>query len=466
MRRFEFVAGSTSKFWEIALDGPSYTVRSGRVGTKGRASTKSFADKRAAKAAHDAIIREKVAEGYVETSAGGAVSKASAPAAAKEEIRRFEEGSSADRSVVVFTRVGARVSILWTSKGNELRRDSSTFDSEANALRFIEKEIAAYARHGHKEVSNDPAVRAAIDARADADAARKAAAVKAAAEKAAAAAPREHEIRRVAKPTDASIPALFASDLTGIRMLDLKGGALGDKGAFELLLALRSRPQITRVDVSKNRIGVPGLRALGLLGERVIPGVQYERPSYLGGFASPENFEGMDGDTMEQLAESWRATVDELMVQLETAIGRALPEPDDTGERRSGRPLAPSNFAELITFHAACEQELDSAMAGDFGSDWGLGFIALGESMAWLHGTLQSAHDRGDIAVWRDESLAQALYEEAEAARKEGTVGSREIEVPVPLPRPASLDDDALKAAWLASPSQDDRALARKLARK
>ncbi|HMP82887.1 MAG TPA: WGR domain-containing protein [Verrucomicrobiota bacterium] len=66
VRRFEFVGGSSKKFWEISVSGNSFTVRFGRIGTLGQSQTKTFADE--AKATHEAetLIAEKTKKGYVE----------------------------------------------------------------------------------------------------------------------------------------------------------------------------------------------------------------------------------------------------------------------------------------------------------------------------------------------------------------------------------------------------------------
>lgn len=40
---YEFVAGTSSKFWEITVNGNSYTTRFGKIGTDGKASTKEWA---------------------------------------------------------------------------------------------------------------------------------------------------------------------------------------------------------------------------------------------------------------------------------------------------------------------------------------------------------------------------------------------------------------------------------------
>lgn len=76
-RRFTYVGGSSSKFWEInkpiALPnnaGGSYwsvRVRFGRIGTVGQGHNKIFNYKYAAVLYHDAKIHEKLNKGYKET---------------------------------------------------------------------------------------------------------------------------------------------------------------------------------------------------------------------------------------------------------------------------------------------------------------------------------------------------------------------------------------------------------------
>jgi len=67
-RHFEFVEGSSSKFWEIAVNGKDVTVRFGRIGTAGQTQTKSFVDSAAAQKHADKLIGEKSRKGYRETS--------------------------------------------------------------------------------------------------------------------------------------------------------------------------------------------------------------------------------------------------------------------------------------------------------------------------------------------------------------------------------------------------------------
>jgi DNA ligase-1 len=65
-RHFEFVEGTSSKFWEISVDGTDVTVRFGRIGSNGQTKTKSFSDEAAARQHADDLIEEKTGKGYME----------------------------------------------------------------------------------------------------------------------------------------------------------------------------------------------------------------------------------------------------------------------------------------------------------------------------------------------------------------------------------------------------------------
>jgi len=69
VRRFEFIGGSSRKFWEISVTGNSFTVRFGRIGTAGQSQTKTFADEAKAQREAESLIGEKVKKGYMENSA-------------------------------------------------------------------------------------------------------------------------------------------------------------------------------------------------------------------------------------------------------------------------------------------------------------------------------------------------------------------------------------------------------------
>ena len=65
-RYFEYVEGTSSKFWEVSQSGNTMTTRWGRIGSAGQSKTKTFADEQAAKDAMAALIEDKTDEGYVE----------------------------------------------------------------------------------------------------------------------------------------------------------------------------------------------------------------------------------------------------------------------------------------------------------------------------------------------------------------------------------------------------------------
>lgn len=67
-RYFEFVEGTSSKFWEISTSGNEVTTRWGRIGTDGQSKTKAFTDEAAARKEYDKLIAEKTGKGYSERS--------------------------------------------------------------------------------------------------------------------------------------------------------------------------------------------------------------------------------------------------------------------------------------------------------------------------------------------------------------------------------------------------------------
>jgi DNA ligase-1 len=68
-RRFEFVEGSSAKFWEIRSNGTDVTVRFGRLGTDGQTQTKTLASAEEADKHIAKLIGEKSKKGYKEVTA-------------------------------------------------------------------------------------------------------------------------------------------------------------------------------------------------------------------------------------------------------------------------------------------------------------------------------------------------------------------------------------------------------------
>lgn len=68
-RYFEFVGGSSTKFWECGINGNEVTVRFGRIGTEGQMQTKTLPDADAAAHHAEKLIASKTAKGYLEAVA-------------------------------------------------------------------------------------------------------------------------------------------------------------------------------------------------------------------------------------------------------------------------------------------------------------------------------------------------------------------------------------------------------------
>ncbi len=64
-RRFEFVGGNSSKFWEVRTRGTDVLTSYGRIGSTGQTSCKSFKTEDAASAHAEKLVREKTGKGYV-----------------------------------------------------------------------------------------------------------------------------------------------------------------------------------------------------------------------------------------------------------------------------------------------------------------------------------------------------------------------------------------------------------------
>jgi predicted DNA-binding WGR domain protein len=72
MPRYEFSDGKSNKFWEIELDGTSFTTTYGRIGTNGQTSMKEYDSTDKAKKEYDKLVAEKVKKGYKLVAAGAA----------------------------------------------------------------------------------------------------------------------------------------------------------------------------------------------------------------------------------------------------------------------------------------------------------------------------------------------------------------------------------------------------------
>jgi len=62
--RYEYVAGTSNKFWEIRVEGWRYVTRWGRIGTEGSVTVKEWSSSREAQREAEKLVSSKVAKGY------------------------------------------------------------------------------------------------------------------------------------------------------------------------------------------------------------------------------------------------------------------------------------------------------------------------------------------------------------------------------------------------------------------
>ncbi len=141
-RTFHYRDGKSDKFWSIELQGAAHTVRFGRTGTQGQKQTKQFASAVAAQKSHDRLIREKLAKGYVEETAGGpspppAGDAAEPDAAWREALLCF---GVAPKKAATFTRQ-QHENILWAFTQAVLDTPFGVFsdwkDDHTQALQYL-----------------------------------------------------------------------------------------------------------------------------------------------------------------------------------------------------------------------------------------------------------------------------------------------------------------------------------------
>lgn len=70
-RYFEFVEGTSNKFWEIRLDGTSVRTKYGKIGTGGQQTLKEFDSSEKANKEYDKLVAEKTKKGYEEKDSPG-----------------------------------------------------------------------------------------------------------------------------------------------------------------------------------------------------------------------------------------------------------------------------------------------------------------------------------------------------------------------------------------------------------
>jgi predicted DNA-binding WGR domain protein len=86
MRRFEFVEGTSAKFWMADVQGNTFIVVYGRLGTDGQRKEKAFSDEEGARREYERKVAEKLREGYQEVSSESAPAPKGAKGAASPKL--------------------------------------------------------------------------------------------------------------------------------------------------------------------------------------------------------------------------------------------------------------------------------------------------------------------------------------------------------------------------------------------
>jgi uncharacterized protein (TIGR02996 family) len=86
MRTFTYTDEKSKKFWNIELKGKTFEVTFGKLGARGQTQIKSFPDEDKARKEHDKLIAEKLAKGYVETTAAKPPAAKAAPAPLQQSL--------------------------------------------------------------------------------------------------------------------------------------------------------------------------------------------------------------------------------------------------------------------------------------------------------------------------------------------------------------------------------------------
>lgn len=184
MRRFEFVEGSSSKFWEPELKGSTFIVTFGRIGTAGQRKEKDFPDEAGARREYEKKVAEKQREGYREVTAGAEAPAAPPPPATPQKAplpRRVPRATptpeavkaAADALAALRARLGWR---SWevTSRARRARRalralggvDPAAHPELAGTFTALMERVVAAPKEGRLPLRHALSLLGAVDAAA------------------------------------------------------------------------------------------------------------------------------------------------------------------------------------------------------------------------------------------------------------------------------------------------------------
>jgi uncharacterized protein (TIGR02996 family) len=143
VRTFEYRDGKSDKFWNIDLRGDRFTVTFGRAGTAGQTQTKQFADADKARAAHDKLVAEKVAKGYVENTPGAGPRRFELDDGKSQKF--WSVGLQGNSFIVTYGRIGTagQAQTKQFADADKARKECDKLIAEKLAKGYVEKAPAA-----------------------------------------------------------------------------------------------------------------------------------------------------------------------------------------------------------------------------------------------------------------------------------------------------------------------------------
>jgi predicted DNA-binding WGR domain protein len=173
MPRYELVEGTSSKFWEVTLNGTYFDTCYGKIGTSGSVTRKEWDSEEKARKEYDKLVAEKVKKGYklVGAGGGGGATKAKADKPVKAEKAEkaekpskaadgggssgwlryeFVEGTSAKFWAIKLD--GAGFETKYGKIGTDGTVTRKDWDSEEKARKEYDKLIAEKVKKGYEAV--------------------------------------------------------------------------------------------------------------------------------------------------------------------------------------------------------------------------------------------------------------------------------------------------------------------------
>jgi DNA ligase-1 len=172
MPRYELSDGSSNKFWEIRLDGTSFTTTFGRIGTEGQSSTKEWDSEEKAQKEYDKLVAEKTKKGYHLVGGRGApkakpaapkpaakpapkaaaAPKKKAAAAAGGGARHFELVDDSSSKFWEISLDGSSFTTRFGRIGTDGQESTKEWDSDAKAQKEYDKLVAEKTKKGYVEI--------------------------------------------------------------------------------------------------------------------------------------------------------------------------------------------------------------------------------------------------------------------------------------------------------------------------